>query len=145
MSYYHLSSSSYTVKGPQQGPIRNQGSNYIEDNFPLLDKFNACTVKRVTSLTDNAVDADDDDDLDNEYTEQKEVKDKNNLNSRVHDHIKHTGTMRGSTVKDSRSLKEAKHTENISIGKISISIILVVILLQVFNQRKRSKRAEKSV
>jgi len=141
MSYYHLSSSPYTVKGPQQGPIRNQGSKYIEENFPLLDKFNTCTVKRVTSLTD----ADADDDLDNEYTEQKEVKDKNNLNSGVHDHIKHTGTMRGSTVKDSRSLKEAKHTENIPIGKISILIILVVILLQIFNQRKRSKRVEKSV
>ena len=132
------------MKGPQQGPIRNQGSKYIEDNFPLLDKFNTCAVKRVTSLTDKAVDADADDDLDNEYTEQKEVKDKNNLNSGVHDHIKHTGTMRGSTVKDSRSLKESKHS-NIPIGKISILIILVVILLQIFNQRKRSKRAEKSV
>jgi len=72
MSYYHLSSSSYTVKGPQQGPIRNQGSKYIEDNFPLLDKFNTCTVKRVTSLTD----ADADDDLENEYVEQKKVKDR---------------------------------------------------------------------
>ena len=141
MSYYHLSSSPYTVKGPQQGPIRNQGSKYIEDNFPLLDKFNTCAVKRVTSLTDTYADADDD--LDNEYTEQKEVKDKNNLNSGVHDHIKHTGTMRGSTVKD-RSVKESKHS-NVPIGKISILIVLVVILLQIFNQRKRSKRAEKSV
>ena len=95
-------------------------------------------MKRVTSF----VDADADDDLDNEYVEQKEVKDKNNLGSGVHDHIKHTGTMRGSTVKD-RSLKESKH--DIPIGKISILIILVVILLQIFNQRKRSKRAEKSV
>ena len=129
---------------PQQGPIRNQGSKYIEDNFPLLDKFNTCTVKRVTSLIDKATDADADDDLENEYVEQKKVRDKNNLNSGVNDHITNTGTMRGSTVKD-RSLKEAKHTENIPIGKISILIILVVILLQIFNQRKRSKRAEKSV
>ena len=129
-----------TFSSPQQGPIRNQGSKYIEENFPLLDKFNTCTVKRVTSLTDNAANADDD--LDNEYTEQKEVKDKNNLNSGVHDHIKHTGKMRGSTVKD-RSLKESK--SNIPIGKISILIVLVLILLQIFNQRKRSKHAEKSV
>ena len=98
-------------------------------------------------MTDNAVDADDaadaDDDLDNEYTEQKEVKEENNLNSGVNDHITNTGTMRGSTVKD-RNLKEAKHS-NIPIGKISILIVLVLILLQIFNQRKRSKRAEKSV
>jgi len=64
------------------------------------------------------------------------------LNSGGHDHIKHIGTMRGSTVKD-RSLKEAKH--DIPIGKISILIVLVLILLQIFNQRKRNKRAEKSV
>ena len=128
MSYYHHSSSSYTVKGPQQGPIRNQGSKYIEDNFPLLDKFNTCTVKRVTSLTDAG---------------KKKVKEDNNLNSGVNDHITNTGTMRGSTVKD-RSLKEAKHS-NIPIGKISILVVLVLILLQIFNQRKRSKRAEKSV
>ena len=93
----------------------------------------------MTSLTD--VDADDD--LDKEYAGKKKVKDKNNLSSEEHAQIKHTGTMRGSAVKD-RSLKESKHT-NIPIGKISILIILVVILLQIFNQRKRSKRAEKSV
>ena len=93
-------------------------------------------------MTDNAADADADD-VENEYVEQKKVKDKNNLNSGVQDHIKHTGTMRGSTVKD-RSLKESKHS-NIPIGKISILIVLVLILLQIFNQRKRNKRAEKSV
>ena len=34
-------------KGPQQGPIRNQGARYIEENFPKLDKFETCTVTRV--------------------------------------------------------------------------------------------------
>lgn len=37
-------------KGPQQGPIHNQGSKYIEENFPELDKFNTCTVKRVKEI-----------------------------------------------------------------------------------------------
>jgi cyclophilin family peptidyl-prolyl cis-trans isomerase len=36
-------------KGPQQGPI-HQGSGYIEENFPKLDKFHTCTVKRVSEL-----------------------------------------------------------------------------------------------
>ena len=105
-----------------------------------MDKFNTCTVKRVPSLTN---DADADDNLDKEYAGKKKVKDKNNMISGVHDHVTNTGTMRGSTVKD-RSLKEAKHS-NIPLGKISILIVLVLILLQMFNQRKRNKRAEKSV
>ncbi|KAL9191019.1 hypothetical protein ACHAXT_000725 [Thalassiosira profunda] len=37
-------------KGPEQGPIRNRGSKYIEENFPLLDRFETCTVERVGSL-----------------------------------------------------------------------------------------------
>ncbi|KAL7516648.1 hypothetical protein ACHAWX_001640 [Stephanocyclus meneghinianus] len=37
-------------KGPQQGPIHNRGSRYIEENFPLLDKFNTCQVKRVLEM-----------------------------------------------------------------------------------------------
>jgi cyclophilin family peptidyl-prolyl cis-trans isomerase len=34
-------------KGPEQGPIRNRGSKYIEENFPLLDKFETCTVSKM--------------------------------------------------------------------------------------------------
>eukprot|EP00804_Cyclotella_cryptica_P002092 CCRYP_006511-RA/>CCRYP_006511-RA protein AED:0.14 eAED:0.14 QI:0/-1/0/1/-1/0/1/0/248 len=37
-------------KGPQQGPIHNRGSSYIEENFPLLDKFDTCQVKRVSEI-----------------------------------------------------------------------------------------------
>ena len=37
-------------KGPQQGPIHNQGSSYIEENFPELDKFHTCDVKRVKEI-----------------------------------------------------------------------------------------------
>ncbi len=35
--------------GPQQGPIRNRGASYIDENFPLLDKFETCTVRRLDS------------------------------------------------------------------------------------------------
>ena len=34
-------------KGPEQGPIRNRGLKYIEENFPLLDKFETCTVSKM--------------------------------------------------------------------------------------------------
>jgi peptidyl-prolyl cis-trans isomerase A (cyclophilin A) len=38
-------------EGPQQGPIRNQGAKYIEEGFPLLDKFNKCNVLRTGAST----------------------------------------------------------------------------------------------
>lgn len=39
-------------KGPEQGPIRNRGSRYIEENFPLLDKFDTCTVSKMDPSID---------------------------------------------------------------------------------------------
>lgn len=39
-------------KGPEQGPIRNRGASYIEEGFPLLDKFETCTVRSLTSSPD---------------------------------------------------------------------------------------------
>jgi cyclophilin family peptidyl-prolyl cis-trans isomerase len=39
-------------KGPEQGPIHNRGSVYIEENFPKLDKFHRCTVTRVSEISD---------------------------------------------------------------------------------------------
>ena len=33
--------------GPEQGPIRSQGASYIKNDFPLLDHFETCTVKRI--------------------------------------------------------------------------------------------------
>lgn len=38
-------------EGPEQWRIR-QGSSYIEENFPLLDKFKTCTVKRMDPAAD---------------------------------------------------------------------------------------------
>lgn len=35
-------------KGPKQGQIYS-GPDYINDNFPLIDKFETCTVKRINS------------------------------------------------------------------------------------------------
>eukprot|EP00956_Cyclotella_meneghiniana_P010231 scaffold14139_cov74-Cyclotella_meneghiniana.AAC.3 len=37
-------------KGPEQGPIHSRGSSYIEENFPKLDKFNKCSVRRVKEI-----------------------------------------------------------------------------------------------
>eukprot|EP00986_Skeletonema_menzelii_P006622 scaffold2527_cov185-Skeletonema_menzelii.AAC.9 len=34
-------------KGPEQGPIHSRGASYIESEFPLLDKFETCSVQRI--------------------------------------------------------------------------------------------------
>jgi len=39
-------------KGPEQQPIYD-GPKYIEDNFPLLDKFTTCTVEISTIVIDD--------------------------------------------------------------------------------------------
>ena len=126
-------------KGPQQGPIRNQGSKYIEENFPMLDKFEICTVKRVASTTQQ-------NDVIEEIKEMKEV---------------YRGTMRGvhdlSSVKErvlkvtetqqqqQKEIKEKKKSTSPIFAKVTLIIILVVVILQVFARRKKSKREGKSV
>lgn len=32
-------------KGPEQGRIRREGAVYMESNFPLMDRFETCTVE----------------------------------------------------------------------------------------------------
>ena len=125
-------------KGPQQGPIRNQGSKYIEENFPMLDKFEICTVKRVASLTQQ-------NDIIEEVKEMKEV---------------YRGTMRGvhdlSSVKErvlkvtktqqqQKEIEEKNKSASSIFAKVTLIIILVVVILQVFARRKKSKREGKSV
>ena len=34
-------------EGPQQDQIRNRGLSYIKDEFPLLDRFETCTVREM--------------------------------------------------------------------------------------------------
>ena len=50
-------------KGPVQGKIYN-GPQYIEENFPLIDKFLECTVVRSPTSIDAKVVLDDDDNAD---------------------------------------------------------------------------------
>uniref|UniRef100_A0A7S3LJW5 PPIase cyclophilin-type domain-containing protein n=2 Tax=Amphora coffeiformis TaxID=265554 RepID=A0A7S3LJW5_9STRA len=35
-------------QGPNPHQIMSQGSGYVETGFPLLDKFETCTVERIT-------------------------------------------------------------------------------------------------
>lgn len=43
--------------GPEQGPIHNRGASYIESEFPLLDKFETCSVQRLNKSAEADKDA----------------------------------------------------------------------------------------
>jgi peptidyl-prolyl cis-trans isomerase A (cyclophilin A) len=141
--------------GPQQGPIRNQGSNYVEQNFPLLDKFLTCTVGKMDNsqvveadksseeIPDENVQAIEDaagDFPDGEPTDylQGETPDDN---SNVMKMMKHRRTIRG----DQAQAKSITNGSNFSVIKILGLIIVVVILLQLVARRRKSKHAEKRV
>lgn len=129
-------------KGPQQGPIRNQGSSYIEENFSLLDKFETCTVKRLESL----------------HNRQEVIGDQH----AVPDTRENVKAIRGGEVK-ARPIKKASvgsfHTENnggdlvaekqsLLMGRIIIAAIIITalgIVNQLIIRGKRNKRMGKSV
>jgi hypothetical protein len=43
-------------KGPEQGLITNRGRKYIEEEYPLLDRFLHCSVKRISHERGEEVD-----------------------------------------------------------------------------------------
>ena len=147
-------------KGPQQGPIRNQGSRYIEENFPNLDKFEKCTVKRVSSLTDAIADEEGVKEEEEVFLAArggvgKQIKERyHKMVEEEKDDNRGGGTMRGSAsaAKERRTLKmtslqnqEAGENRSIPLyGKLTL-VIVAVVLLQLFARRKKSKHAEKSV
>ena len=147
-------------KGPQQGPIRNQGSRYIEENFPNLDKFEKCTVKRVSSLADALSDEEDVKEEEEAFLAARDGVDKQ-IKERYHEMMmeeeKSGGdgrTMRGSVAAaKERTLKmksvqnqEAGDKKSIPLyGKLILVTVALVLLQLLFARRKKSKHAEKSV
>lgn len=131
-------------KGPEQGPIRRKGSTYLEENFPLLDKFETCHVERMGERPSGHHRAGED----KKAASPKDDKDTAELRK----------YMRGGEAKkwDVKKLLPKKTKHGDSTGeessllneKASIAIAIVVFLLvvhQVLKRRKRNKRDGKSV
>ena len=129
-------------KGPQQGPIRNQGSKYIEENFPLLDKFQTCTVRRMDSLPNEnekkgtaALEEEEDP---HDATRKKMVEESYNA-------------MRGGGARGGEARREMKEDDEVAEnqfpiwGKLAIAVVVLVFLSQLVARRKKSKRAGKHV
>mmetsp|Transcript_20382 Transcript_20382/g.43692 ORF Transcript_20382/g.43692 Transcript_20382/m.43692 type:complete len:230 (-) Transcript_20382:230-919(-) len=120
-------------KGPEQGPIRNRGSIYIEQNFALLDKFETCTVtvKRMESSLDG----------------MGTVGDRDAVITMRGSKAK-TGVLKKHTLPKKRSSGNAvAEKQSPFFGKIGISIIIIVVLviLSRLFRSKKNKQAEKSV
>mmetsp|Transcript_222 Transcript_222/g.523 ORF Transcript_222/g.523 Transcript_222/m.523 type:complete len:389 (-) Transcript_222:329-1495(-) len=132
-------------KGPEQGPIRNQGSKYIEEKFPLLDKFVRCTVSRTYSLQ-NDYDPNGDpavgvlgEEAGDDFSEEE-------FPEGGHHELRGGGVK----VQPSSIDKESDHALTEKKGtcplcRIAVIVVCAIIVVQVFARRKKRKDTGKSV
>lgn len=131
-------------KGPQQGPIRNQGSKYIEENFPLLDKFVRCTVSRTFSLQDYDQDGDlPVEDVGEEVGEEDFPEEEFPVGG--HRELRGGGVKVQPSPIDKESDDAVTEKKSIPFGKIVVIIAFAILAVQLFARRKKRKETEKSV
>lgn len=145
-------------KGPQQGPIRNRGSSYIEDDFPLLDKFETCTMRMIGSTLVNENQGVVDELGKGDVGAMRDDKVGEEDFDATRGTVENRHAMRGLK----RKAKPTKHHtakifpkakdggdevagKNFTLfGKV-VFIVVSVILAVLLTRRKKSKQAEKSV
>ena len=117
-------------KGPQQGPIHNKGSSYIEENYPKLDRFNTCSVKRVKEIPSKEV-------------TEKEERPLPGGNIRKGSGAQTTETNHGGA---SKNIIRATATDQQPLIKLFIMIGGAAVLIIIFGLRGRKrKKQNKSV
>ncbi|KAL7462080.1 hypothetical protein ACHAXS_002481 [Conticribra weissflogii] len=120
-------------KGPEQGPIHSRGASYIEEDFPLLDKFETCSVERVASLT-NLIKG-------STSTDRKVVENKKESKS-IQRHV------RAATAKDEKnpaSATAANQPEQPFLTLLLVLSFLVFVILLLGIRRRRMRKTGKSV
>lgn len=122
-------------KGPQQGPIRNRGSSYIEEGFPLLDKFETCTVKRTKSL-------DGDDNEEEESTNEEQGLDNAVVDTETKLHVVAAERRREEAKKMIPNLQDDVEVGKPFplFGKIVVIVVVLGIVSQLISRRRRRKR-----
>ena len=140
-------------KGPVQGKIYS-GPHYIEEGFPLIDKFLTCTVKRsgaseldVEVDPDNAVDDDGEGDGavddgagdggDDRAEDSKDEDEEEELE------VVPISANRQGTKMDLRRLGAKSALRNDSQGLIIPAVMLVVLVLFFLSLRSRKKESGK--
>ena len=152
-------------KGPVQGKIHGH-PEYIDEGFPLTDKFLLCTVKRTTSGTgddeeenDDAVAMTDDETNDDEQTEsptdKQDISNKEADNSNVGEALRRrrrVGQGVGKGKEDffavpqdklGRMKSRLKHVSsnatNSSFGLIVVVILALIVMVVLYVSRGRKK------
>lgn len=109
-------------KGPEQGPIRNRGPSYIEENFTMLDKFETCTVKKIMPANSDTV-------------------------AKLDAGADRNGPGKGTETKSAHLPKNKEGEPSLlsTPSKIFIAIIIAVVLVilhQILKRRKTNKQAK---
>jgi len=125
-------------KGPQQGPIRIKGASYIENDFPLLDHFETCTVRRIdgsaaAAATKKKLAA---------HHERKEVIGQSNQ-AELADETTEGQLLRNSALKTGTDKDAEKLPQSETItGKVAIIVIVsatILVLLRLLSRRRKDK------
>ena len=129
-------------KGPEQGPIRNRGSKYIEENFPLLDKFETCTVSKMNPSLEGGKTVMKEEFLDVNIQAEDELTDDNvdggNVDSKS---MPGKDTHPIGKKKDRRAMRGSSNgklpSTSLSFVKILALSLVVAIFVVKFRRRKR--------
>lgn len=134
-------------KGPEQGRIRKEGADYMESNFPLMDRFETCTVEiEYPNLLQH-----DERDLENDNNE-KDVKDKLLLLRGKPD----TGSG-GRTIKTlmqipdsilgnvrSKETSKMKDHSNVDVVRVALGVAILTLAIIACLLRRNRKLADKT-
>mmetsp|Transcript_24472 Transcript_24472/g.41905 ORF Transcript_24472/g.41905 Transcript_24472/m.41905 type:complete len:295 (+) Transcript_24472:160-1044(+) len=127
-------------KGPQQGPIRNRGPSYIEESFPLLDKFETCTVERIEPSPDVSAEAKDD------GSGIGEVVEKARPAIRGGHEKARVAREKIAAIISKRNISAAADKPYQLLGKIGVVVVILLVISHLLARRKRKKQnCEKSV
>jgi len=120
-------------KGPEQGPIRNRGANYIVEDFPLLDKFETCIVKRVASLTQM---------MEGDESTEKKVVEAGREGKSIERHIR---VAAANNDKNPAIASAANQREQPFLTLILVLAFLVLVILLLGIRRRKMRKTGKSV
>lgn len=111
-------------KGPAQGKIHS-GRRYIEENFPLLDYFKACTVERGVTPVEVK-----------KWTEPKRIRDEHQHENKHHKKKFDSVPRLNDTRKQFRRSDTMTHM-------FAVFAIIVLVILLVFGYRRSGRKGAK--
>jgi hypothetical protein len=117
--------------GPSQGEIKKQGVEYVHENFPLTDRFEACTVERIIGGKNQHESF-----LSNQAPSSSSIR-------RIHDPIKETDD--GSSTISAALMAYSSANTRLSVGALVLTVGVIVFFFGlVAVVRSRRKRLNKT-